>query len=454
MKYPFVLLLFSLLSMGCSDSTEETFEIPEIRIVPRIESRAAGGIFEYQDVIGLSVLKNGESYFENQPLMFDGSLFSAVGMLWYADMESEATLAAYYPYQPSSQPFRFSISTDQRNGCGPSDLLGALLPGVLPSFKPIEMIFYHLFAELDILIDNQSGKSITEVVIGGFVPTAEIDLKTLSAVPVSDVPASDVIAYCVAPGEQYQVVLVPQQADLAVGVRTDDGEMQTQVIPETSIAYGETYKLRITLTPDAQLDLALAGDIVDWEYAGAIDDNGDGGETGGGEEEPDPNVLTYAGETYRIEVVDGKTWMAENLRYVPAGATLKRDYWYPDSKEEKVAELGLLYTYRTAVGGTIPAPNDAAPVQGICPNGWRIPTSAELWELAAAVPRNFFDNSGYYRFSEGSSPLYFPARSFLISSTVLTSGRVHYLRLDGETSMSIASLIDNRAAASLRCIKD
>ncbi len=450
MKYPFVLLLFSLLSMGCSDSAEKTFEIPEIRIVPRIESRASSENFEYQDVIGLSVLKNGESYFENQPLMFDGSLFSSVGMLWYADLESEATLAAYYPYQPSSHPFRFSISTDQRGGCEPSDLLGALLPDVLPSFKPIEMIFHHLFAELNIVIENRSGKSITEVVIGGFVPTAEIDLKTLSAVPVSDAPASDVIAYCVEPDERYQVVLVPQQADLAVSVRTDDGEMQTRLIPEMSIAYGETCKLRVTLTSDAQLDLALVGDIVDWGYGGAID----GDETGGGEQKPDPNVLTYAGETYRIKEVNGKIWMAENLRYVPAGATLERDYWYPDGNKADVAKVGLLYPYRTAVGGTIPAPNGTAPIQGICPDGWRIPTSDELWELATAVPRDFFDNSGFYRFSENSSPLYIAERSLLISSTVLSSGRVHYLRLEGESSMVIASLLENRAAASLRCIKN
>ncbi len=454
MRY-FAILLLPFLVMGCSHSNEETLEIPEIRIAPRIESRAADRNFEYQDVIGLSVTKDGESYLDNQPLMFDGSLFSAAGMLWYADLKSQATLAAYYPYQPSSQPFRFSISTDQRNGCGPSDLLGALLPDVLPSFKPIEMIFHHLFAELNILIENRSGKTITEVVVGGFVSTAEVDLKTLSAVPVPDAPASDVIAYCIEPDGQYQVVLVPQQADLAVSIRTDDGEVQTQVIPETSMVYGESYNLRVTLTSDEPFKLVLDGDVVDWGNAGVIGDDGNGDGTGG-DVEPDPSpVLTYEGETYRIEVIDGKTWMAENLRYEPAGATYFTDYWYPGDDKKKVDSLGVLYRYRIAVGGTIPAPNSTAPVQGICPDGWRIPTGTELVELAKAVPRKFFSDAGYYQpIDDYWPPAYNVSKIYLISSTVVASDRVNYLKLQGTSSPSLVSLPVDRIAAPLRCVKD
>lgn len=451
MKYSFV-SLFLLLSMGCSSSTEETLEIPEIRIIPRIESRTAGEMFEYQDVIGLSVTREGESYLDNRPLMFDGSLFSEVGTLWYADKESPATLTAYYPYQPSSHPFRFSISTDQRNGCGPSDLLGSILPGVLPTFQPIEMIFHHLFAELNILIDNRSGKSITEVVIGGFVPTAEIDLKTLLAVPVPGTPASDVIAYCVEPDEWYQAVLIPQRADLAVNIRTDDGESYTQVIPETPIADGESYRLRVMLTSDARIDMEMVGDIVNWGDAGTIDEDGNGDGTGGSEK-PDPNVLTYEGETYRIEEVDGKIWMAENLRYAPASAKFEEDYWYLYGDKANIVVHGLLYRYQTAVGGTKPAPNDAAPVQGICPDGWRIPTSAELMALAEAVPREFFDSqAGYYHIGSRN---YSPSKHYLISSTVdRLTGEVNYLRFWGSRPIAIAPLYDNRVGASLRCIKD
>ncbi len=452
MKYSFV-LLFLLLSMGCSNSTEKTLEIPEIRIIPRIESRTAGEMFEYQDVIGLSVTREGESYLDNRPLMFDGSLFSEVGTLWYADKESPATLTAYYPYQPSSHPFRFSISTDQRNGCGPSDLLGSILPGVLPTFQPIEMIFHHLFAELNILIDNRSGKSITEVVIGGFVPTAEIDLKTLLAVPVPGTPASDVIAYCVEPDEWYQAVLIPQRADLAVNIRTDDGASYTQVIPETPIADGESYRLRVRLTSDARIDMEMTGDIMNWGYAGIIDKDGNGDGTGGSEE-PDPTVLTYGGETYRIEEVNGKIWMAENLRYAPASAKFEQDYWYAKGDKANVAEYGLLYRYQMAVGGTNPAPNDAAPVQGICPDGWRIPTSAELMALAEAVPLEFFDpQAGYYQINFLN---YSSSKHYLISSTVDGStGKVNYLRFWGSSHpIAIAPLYDNRIAASLRCIKD
>lgn len=456
MKYTLFLFSF-LLPAGCSRSVVESPESSEIRIVPRIESRAVDGNFRYEDVIGLSVAKEGESYVENQPLAFDGSLFSADGLSWYSDAENPATLTAYYPYQQGGVPYRFSISTDQRGGCGPSDLLGAILPGVLPSFFPIEMFFYHIFAELDIRIENRSGRSIEDVVISGFVPDARIDFGTLSAVPVQGSPASDVIAYCAVPNEEYRVVLVPQRADMTVRILTEDGEVRTRTVPDAPLVYGESYDLRVVLDSDARLDLVLDGSIVDWNNGGTIDDDGNGDGTGGSEE-PDPStVLTYEGETYRIETIGGKTWMTENMRYVPAGATYYLNYWYPNADKNSVASLGLLYGYRTAVGGTLPKPNSTVSVRGICPDGWRIPTSAELLELANAVPRDFFSKAGYYQPIDDIDyypPVFNSSKIYLISSTLTLSGQVNYLRLQGTSSTSIVALPVDRIAASLRCVKD
>lgn len=454
MKYAIVFASLLFLA-GCSRSAGESSENSEIRIIPRVNSRAVSGDFEQNDVIGLSAARDDESCFENLPLAFDGSCFSADGMTWPA--EAPATLTAYYPYQAGGIPYRFAISTDQRGGCGPSDLLGAILPGFLPSLFPIEMLFYHLFAELDIRIDNRSGQSITEVSVGGFIPEAEVDFKTLSAVPAYGTPPSDVLAYCAAPDELYQVVLVPQRADMTVRIRTDDGMERTRTIRQVPMLYGESYDLRVTLTSDAQFELVLGGDIVDWGDAGSIGDDGNGDGTGGSEE-PDPStVLHYAGEVYRIQTIAGKLWMAENLRYAPANAKLYTDYWYPNDERNSVASLGLLYRYRIAVGGTIPQPNSTAAVQGICPDGWRIPTSAELAELAAAVPRDFFSAAGYYQPIDDMDfypPVFSTARIYLLSSTVLSDGRVNYLRLQGTSAPNIHPLPVDRIAAPLRCVKN
>lgn len=449
------LLASLLLLAGCARLADEASDRSEIRIIPKITSRTIGGNFEQEDMIGLSAVRDDVSCFENLPLTFDGGVFSADGMAWYA--ETPATLTAYYPYQTSGVPYRFTISTDQRGGCGPSDLLVAILPGFLPSSFPIEMLFYHLFAELDILIDNRSGQAITEVSVGGFVPTAHVDFKTFSAVPVDGTPPSDVFAYCAVPDKHYQVVLVPQQADLTVRIRTADGLERMRTIRQAPMVYGESYNLRVTLTSDARFELVLDGNIVDWGNAGSIGDNGNGDGTGG-EENPDPSALLhYAGEVYPIRTIAGKMWMAENLRYAPAAGVLYADYWYPNDEKNSVASLGLLYRYRTAVGGTLPKPNSTTAVRGICPDGWRIPTSDELKTLADAVPRDFFAKAGYYQPIDDIDfypPVFSSSKIYLLSSTVAVDGRVNYLRLQGTSSTAIAPLPVDRIAASLRCVKD
>lgn len=456
MKYTRVFLLLFLLT-ACSHSDDASSGCSEIRIVPKFDFRTARGIFDDEDRIGLSIAREGEPCLDNQPLTFDGTLFSASGVPYCSDAEHPATLTAYYPYRPDGVPYRFTISTDQRGGCGPSDLLGAILPDFVSWLFPVEMFFYHVFSELDIRIDNRSGRAISEVVIGGFVPEANVDFGRLSAAPVAGAPASDVFAYCVVPDEEYQVVLVPQRADLTVRIQTEDGVVRSRTVPDAPMVYGESYDLRVVLNSDAQLDVVLDGTIVDWNNGGTIGDDGNGDGTGGNEE-PDPsNVLTYEGETYRIETINGKTWMAENLRYAPADATYYYDYWYPNADKKSVASLGLLYGYRTAVRGTLPSVNTTQPVQGICPDGWRIPTSAELSELAEAVPRDFFTKSGYYQPIDDMDfypPVYNTTKIYLISSTLPQSGRVNYLRLQGTSSTSVTSLPVDRIAASLRCVKD
>lgn len=117
-------------------------------------------------------------------------------------------------------------------------------------------------------------------------------------------------------------------------------------------------------------------------------------------------LLSYAGEVYHAaKMKDGKWWMTENLRYVPAGLTPSDDknavnagVWYPlviDVLNENTATVkfsadaadikanGYLYSTEVALGlqpGGITADNaaDLEGVQGICPEGWHIPTKADI----------------------------------------------------------------------------
>lgn len=116
----------------------------------------------------------------------------------------------------------------------------------------------------------------------------------------------------------------------------------------------------------------------------------------GGKEPEDPTKLVYGGVTYNlVTLADGNTWMAENLRYVPEGKTVSSDYvadagvWYP-AGADKVADpslvesKGLLYDCATAFGVDAITEENAFSFegkQGICPDGWHIPTNAELTGL-------------------------------------------------------------------------
>ena len=117
--------------------------------------------------------------------------------------------------------------------------------------------------------------------------------------------------------------------------------------------------------------------------------------------------LPYKGDNYKvIQLQDGNSWMAENLRYVPEGLTPSSDLknvtagvYYPivinsaqtavefSTDEAIIQRNGYLYQSEVALGLNV---NELTSVeqaqalegaQGICPEGWHIPTSAEILGL-------------------------------------------------------------------------
>ena len=139
--------------------------------------------------------------------------------------------------------------------------------------------------------------------------------------------------------------------------------------------------------------------------------------------------LEYGGETYRIaRMADGKTWMAENLRYVPEGYVPCSDlnnvtggiYMPVVMKEDKsaltfgtladVASQGYLYQSEVALGlnvGDIKDEEQAMALEGargICPEGWHIPTIDDIIGLVgkAVSPIETNAEAPYYDGKNGS----------------------------------------------------
>lgn len=102
------------------------------------------------------------------------------------------------------------------------------------------------------------------------------------------------------------------------------------------------------------------------------------------------------GRTYNVVKIGNQLWMEENLAYLPdvfpssqGSDTIK--YFYVSDYEgssleeakstDQYRKYGVLYNWYAALDGDTISDNDTTMVQGICPDGWHLPSNAEWNEL-------------------------------------------------------------------------
>jgi uncharacterized protein (TIGR02145 family) len=111
-------------------------------------------------------------------------------------------------------------------------------------------------------------------------------------------------------------------------------------------------------------------------------------------------------KTYKWVKIGAQVWMAENLAYLPAisststgSSTTKHFYIYDWSFNGSVEEAkstsvynkyGVLYNWIAAMNGAASSNANPSSVQGICPEGWHLPSDAE-WD----VLENYLIANGY-----------------------------------------------------------
>ena len=126
-------------------------------------------------------------------------------------------------------------------------------------------------------------------------------------------------------------------------------------------------------------------------FAGC-EEKGDGcdGQSGGGYAGGYGEVVHDAdGQVYKTVQIGGQVWMAENLNYRGAEPdTIGKCY---NNSADNCAKYGRLYSWAAAMGldtsynGRSAFGQIQTPRQGICPDGWHIPTREEWDVLTAAV---------------------------------------------------------------------
>lgn len=432
-----------LIAAGCAESEKGTLCV---KIAPAIRTRVTGLHFDTGDRIGLTISKGSAPYAENVPMTYDGTAFTASGLSWYNDLNEKSVLTAYYPYAEGGRPDEFTVSSDQTQGNGPSDLLAAVKTDVTPVSAPVGMIFYHVMSQLTIVVSNSSSAVVTGVSVGGLVPTAEIDYSMPKAAAKSGVAAVEVKACEVKPGATYRAILAPQQAALTVTVTTDDGRSHTKTLSSAQLESGRRYDMSVLVTNE-EIQISLSGDIGDWEDGGSLDGSG------GGDDGDDSQTLSYGGVTYRTRTVGETVWMAENLRYVPDEALLTKGIWYPDGNEdaEYVREHGMLYSFNVALGGAQVV--SGAPVRGICPEGWHVPYIDELQTLAAG-PDCGFTLAGMWN-SVSKNYVSSAKSGYLMSATTDDGGSSYSALLFYASGGNPSpSSLPAGNGVSLRCVKD
>ncbi|MCK9339865.1 MAG: fibrobacter succinogenes major paralogous domain-containing protein [Bacteroidales bacterium] len=92
--------------------------------------------------------------------------------------------------------------------------------------------------------------------------------------------------------------------------------------------------------------------------------------------------LDYQGYTYHLYRVGGNCWMRENLRATQYadGSDIPDTHYYNDDPSN-LDTYGRLYTYyaATRTSPELPITQLPDPVQGVCPDGWHVPSQSE-WE--------------------------------------------------------------------------
>ncbi|MCQ2286362.1 MAG: T9SS type A sorting domain-containing protein [Bacteroidales bacterium] len=123
-----------------------------------------------------------------------------------------------------------------------------------------------------------------------------------------------------------------------------------------------------------------------------------------------PTVTDYDGNVYNTVKIGNQCWMRENLKtthYANGDAIPQENnasmvdptYDYPENMINNVDAYGLLYNWVAVMHGASSSEANPSNVQGVCPNGWHVPSDAEWQEMevAVGVPSADVANMGSYR---------------------------------------------------------
>ena len=109
-----------------------------------------------------------------------------------------------------------------------------------------------------------------------------------------------------------------------------------------------------------------------------------------------PTITDYDGNVYQTVQIGNQCWMKENLRTThyangtnialgSSTSTTTAYRYYPGNNSTNVTTYGYLYNWAAVMNDAGSSAFNPSGVQGICPNGWHVPSDAEWTQLTDYV---------------------------------------------------------------------
>ncbi|MDD6582684.1 MAG: FISUMP domain-containing protein [Bacteroidales bacterium] len=120
---------------------------------------------------------------------------------------------------------------------------------------------------------------------------------------------------------------------------------------------------------------------------------------------PEANTVTdIDNNIYNTVKIGNQCWMKENLRTtryangtsIPLGSTFSSTAPYrynPNNNSSNVSTYGYLYNWKSLMGNSSSSNANPSGVQGVCPDGWHVPSVAEWTQLT-----NYVSSRGQYHY--------------------------------------------------------
>ena len=252
-------------------------------------------------------------------------------------------------------------------------------------------------------IYNTSGTytvSLTATNANGSNTETKTDYITVNA--SGDIPIADFTANKTLILADETVVFTDQSTNTPTSWAWNFGDGGTSTIQNPSYTYntGGTYAVELIATNDNGSDTLIMSYYI---IVG----------TG--------SVTDYDGNVYITMQINNQEWMAENLAvtHFPDGTeiTLVEDpgvwynllftdeaYCYYDNSATNGDVYGALYTWTAAMNGAAGSDVNPSGVQGVCPDGWHLPSDAEFkeMEIFLGMSETDADNIDWRGTDEGS----------------------------------------------------